>query len=311
MEKIAGSVSEMDHDALFEGLMQHVGLDGKFQSRFNYVFNLVFVVFLAMPYLNLVLAMTVPEHWCHSLELFDRSMEVDEHGKISFSKCRMYNNNPLNDSSFPEYNESGRNIVESARWLAAKGRIRKCAQELEKMAKTNGSRLPDDTDIILAKIAAKKEKIYDKSIVITNINKINLMSLIIEIGFRIGRRPVFFITLLMLAAGRCLSVTMANIYPLFLTTTILGSLSQSAAFQSPMGTNVDLRYPYIIMAFLFICSIFGSLFLPETLHHRLPETLQDAQDFGRDQAFWSFPKKEEKVRLENGKLEMAEVPLKS
>jgi hypothetical protein len=56
---------EFDKDALFEGLMDHVGVNGKYQSRFNYVFNLIFIIFLAMPYLNLVLAMTIPEHWCH------------------------------------------------------------------------------------------------------------------------------------------------------------------------------------------------------------------------------------------------------
>jgi hypothetical protein len=56
---------EIDTDALFDGLMNNVGLNGKYQSRFNFVFNFVFVIFLAMPYLNLVLAMTIPEHWCH------------------------------------------------------------------------------------------------------------------------------------------------------------------------------------------------------------------------------------------------------
>jgi hypothetical protein len=40
---------EMDNDALFEGLMNHIGLNGKYQSRFNYVFNLIFIIFLAMP----------------------------------------------------------------------------------------------------------------------------------------------------------------------------------------------------------------------------------------------------------------------
>jgi len=55
----------MDNDALFEGIMNKIGLNGKYQSRFNYVFNFIFIIFLAMPYLNLVLAMTIPEHWCH------------------------------------------------------------------------------------------------------------------------------------------------------------------------------------------------------------------------------------------------------
>ena len=63
MEQLGSA--DLHNDALFEKIMIHVGLNGKFQARFNYLFNLVFIVFLAMPYLNLVLAMTIPDHWCH------------------------------------------------------------------------------------------------------------------------------------------------------------------------------------------------------------------------------------------------------
>ena len=33
------------------------------------------------------------------------------------------------------------------------------------------------------------------------------------------------------------------------------------------------------------------LLLPETAHKKLPDTLQEGDDFGRDQKFWSFPQK--------------------
>lgn len=69
---------DINKDALFDGLMDHIGLNGKYQSRFNIVFNLVFVVFLAMPYLNLVLAMTIPEHWCHFPGRNDTSLTEEE-----------------------------------------------------------------------------------------------------------------------------------------------------------------------------------------------------------------------------------------
>ena len=74
---------------------------------------------------------------------------------------------------------------------------------------------------------------------------------------------------------------------------------------------MDLRYPYIIMGFIFVTGIFASLFLPETLHQRLPETLADAQNFGGDQPFWSLPRKEARITLENNKTEMSDIPLKS
>jgi len=34
----------------------------------------------------------------------------------------------------------------------------------------------------------------------------------------------------------------------------------------------------------------SALFLPETLHQKLPETLAEAKIFGADQKFWSLPK---------------------
>lgn len=52
-------------EALFDNLMEEIGNHGKFQTRFNFLYNFVLVTFATMPYLNIVLAMTVPEHWCH------------------------------------------------------------------------------------------------------------------------------------------------------------------------------------------------------------------------------------------------------
>jgi hypothetical protein len=41
--------------------------------------------------------------------------------------------------------------------------------------------------------------------------------------------------------------------------------------------------------------VFSSLFLPETLHQSLPNTIREANSFGKDQSFWHLPKKSEKV----------------
>lgn len=42
-----------------------------------------------------------------------------------------------------------------------------------------------------------------------------------------------------------------------------------------------------------VCFFIGTLammFLPETLHQKLPETLKEAEKFGKSQPFWYFPK---------------------
>lgn len=71
-----------------------------------------------------------------------------------------------------------------------------------------------------------------------------------------------------------------------------------------LGTEFDVRYPYMIMGKLKLqahqpsslndchLSILGSLcfigfvcamMLPETLHHKLPNTLHEAKKFGKEQ----------------------------
>lgn len=52
-------------EALFDKLIEEIGNDGKFQKRFNFLYNFILVTFVTMPFLNIVLAMTIPDHWCH------------------------------------------------------------------------------------------------------------------------------------------------------------------------------------------------------------------------------------------------------
>ncbi|CAO1419238.1 unnamed protein product [Diamesa serratosioi] len=60
-----------------------------------------------------------------------------------------------------------------------------------------------------------------------------------------------------------------------------------------LGTNYDVRYPYMIISGLTLVGFIAALFLPETLHQKLANTLQEAQKFGKDQKFWSLPHKKQ------------------
>jgi OCT family organic cation transporter-like MFS transporter 4/5 len=44
-----------------------------------------------------------------------------------------------------------------------------------------------------------------------------------------------------------------------------------------------------------LSGVFSALFLPETLHQKLPNTIQEAESFGKHQSFWHVPKKPEPV----------------
>jgi hypothetical protein len=60
------------------------------------------------------------------------------------------------------------------------------------------------------------------------------------------------------------------------------------------GTVADPRYPYAILCVLCVIGSICASLLPETLNEKLPETLQDAAHFGKDQKFWSLPQGKKK-----------------
>uniref|UniRef100_A0A182W0H4 Major facilitator superfamily (MFS) profile domain-containing protein n=1 Tax=Anopheles minimus TaxID=112268 RepID=A0A182W0H4_9DIPT len=57
-----------------------------------------------------------------------------------------------------------------------------------------------------------------------------------------------------------------------------------------LGTEYDVRYPFLVMGLSTAVGVLAALFLPETLHQSLPNTIEEAQKFGKHQRFWSLPK---------------------
>lgn len=49
----------------FDEIIELVGNKGTFQQRFNYIFNVGMVIFGGMSFMNMILALNVPQHWCH------------------------------------------------------------------------------------------------------------------------------------------------------------------------------------------------------------------------------------------------------
>lgn len=52
-------------DAAFDKIMELVGTDGPFQFRFNMIYNAAMVIFGGMSFMNIILALNVPDHWCY------------------------------------------------------------------------------------------------------------------------------------------------------------------------------------------------------------------------------------------------------
>ncbi|XP_058060535.1 solute carrier family 22 member 7-like [Anopheles bellator] len=68
---------------------------------------------------------------------------------------------------------------------------------------------------------------------------------------------------------------------------VFGALGPYIVF---LGTNYDIRLPFVVMGLIGLVGAASSVFLPETLHQKLPETLDEGRRFGQKQRFWTIPK---------------------
>ncbi|XP_067015468.2 organic cation/carnitine transporter 2 [Anabrus simplex] len=223
----------VDEDAIFDYLLREVGMKGRFQTIFNLSFNLVFSVLIAMPYLNIVLALSVPDHWCYVpgreetnftiAEWKELTIPRDPESRDGFCKCKMYNISGPVDPAFLN-NHSERTQQEVG-----------CQYGWEY----------DRTWYTLT-APSQEDWVCDKSIYVSNTFALNRAGDVVgsfifgQLGDVIGRRPVFFITLTILVLGRSLSALTAHIYWVFLIVSFLGSASTSASFQSPLAIGIEV-----------------------------------------------------------------------
>lgn len=56
---------ESERDTIFDRVLKSAGNDGVFQKRYNYFYNCILVGITSIIYLNIVLMMAIPDHWCH------------------------------------------------------------------------------------------------------------------------------------------------------------------------------------------------------------------------------------------------------
>uniref|UniRef100_A0A1A9ZQ56 Major facilitator superfamily (MFS) profile domain-containing protein n=1 Tax=Glossina pallidipes TaxID=7398 RepID=A0A1A9ZQ56_GLOPL len=90
-----------------------------------------------------------------------------------------------------------------------------------------------------------------------------------------------------------------------LGTILANAIGIVAPYLVYLGTTVDIRSPYYILGTLFLLGAIGAAFLPETLHKKLPDTMEEARQFGKQEAsntklkFFSLPKAPLKVKGES------------
>ena len=96
----------------------------------------------------------------------------------------------------------------------------------------------------------------------------------------------------------------AEIYPTALRNTGTGFLFSGAMLLGVPGAyitglgKIDKNIPYLFMAGLGVFGAIASSFIPETLGCYLPETIEQASEYGRDHKYFSFKVKKSNKNVE-------------
>lgn len=218
-------------DSAFDKVLHIVGENGKFQKQFHFIFNVGLVLCSGMGYMNTILSMTVPDHWCYvprtdntnySLEQWKNitiPREYDAKGLLSYSSCFMYNDTSENDTM--------QNVSNST-----------CQYGYEY-----------DLTWFKTTTPSTQDWVCDKNLLVTNVFAVSRMGEVFGsfamgyIGDIYGRRMVYLVGIILTLVGRTLSIFTAHIYYVFLIANVIATFPSMLATQSVLVISMEISQP--------------------------------------------------------------------
>ncbi|XP_065157057.1 organic cation transporter 1-like [Atheta coriaria] len=219
----------MENDAetsAIDSIMEQIGNSGRYQTSFNFKFNLILPILAAMPYVNLIISLATPDHWCHvpgrentnyTLEEWKNltlPRELDSRGILTYSKCKRFvtMDNPENLTTCDhgwDYDQT---------WY-------------EKTAPMQNNWVCDDEMIPADTIAVG----FAGEVIGTFITG--------YVADNYGRKPMFFICLTTVILGRVMSTFTSQWVLAFLLFSLVASLSSTILIQGPLVIAMEISRP--------------------------------------------------------------------
>ncbi|CAH2086335.1 unnamed protein product [Euphydryas editha] len=96
--------------SVYDRALNEIGDDNKYQKRFDVIYHLIFMVFWAMAYMNIILALTITPHECKIPEkpknisdiewkIINIPSKEDIKGELKFDSCLIYANSYKNNET--------------------------------------------------------------------------------------------------------------------------------------------------------------------------------------------------------------------
>ncbi|XP_071441642.1 solute carrier family 22 member 7-like [Hetaerina americana] len=219
----------------FDILLEAVGSHGKFQTRFNAIFNFGLSVIVSMSSLNYVMAMTVPEHWCYVPGALESNISGDRwkeltlprekgtKGEMAYSKCKMFNVTVEDITMEHLFNQT-----------VAHKEIIGCQYGWEYDKTWYVRTTPSDNDWV-----CENELRVTNIFMYAKIGDVVGAFVFGQLGDRIGRKKVFIASIPLLVLGRMAAVLCSGIYPLFAICIFLASTGFLPIFLSPLAIGTE------------------------------------------------------------------------
>ncbi|XP_037954134.1 carcinine transporter-like [Teleopsis dalmanni] len=222
-------------DDPFQDLMEKAGNHGRFQLIYNIIFVMGLAGAGAMTYMNIILALNIPDHWCtvpgrentnYTLEEWRNltlPLEKDNRGLEKFSSCEMYN------TSFT-------NIMDGNLWNnVTKPNVTVCQHGWSYDQTWYESTIP-----------TQENWVCSKDLFVTNVFVVGRVTEVVgafvlgQMGDIFGRRPVYYISVAFCSLGRMLSIWTTSSYTWFLIFTGFAGLTVNSLFQSPQIVGMEI-----------------------------------------------------------------------
>ncbi|XP_014370583.2 solute carrier family 22 member 7 [Papilio machaon] len=208
-------------DSVFDQALIEIGQDGRFQKKFDIIYNVIFAVLWPMAYMNLILALVVVPHMC---EVSGKPDSVSEHywkelnipqytnaaGEIKFESCLMYiNGSTSNNTKACDKYEYDKTWYEET-------------------------------------VPTKNNWVCDKELYVANIFAASKIGELVGsmvfgwFGDTYGRRPAYIIALVLLVLGRVISLFAGQSFVLFVIGCVVAAFPSWSAIQSVTVISMEL-----------------------------------------------------------------------